>query len=133
MIKRTSSLSDHPRARAVLAGLAYFAIVFTAGFSLGALRVLWIMPRTGALIAVVLELPIMVAVSWGAAAALIRWFRVTPGAADRLMMGGVGFALLLVAETVLGLWGAAGLSRINLQRGAAPPDSLGSPGKWSSH
>ena len=105
MIKCTSSVSDHPSARAALAGLAYFAIVFAAGFLLGTLRVFWIMPRTGALTAVVLELPIMVAVSWVAAAALIRWFRVTPEAADRLMMGGVGFALLLVAETGLGLWG----------------------------
>jgi hypothetical protein len=100
-----SSQSDHASTRAVLAGLAYFAIVFAAGFLLGAVRVFWIMPRTGELTAVALELPVMLAVSWVAARALIPWLRVTPKTADRLMMGGVGFALLLVAETALGLWG----------------------------
>ena len=76
-----------------------------AGFALGALRLFAIAPRTGELIAVTLELPIMLAISWAAAAALIRWFRVPRQAAHRLTMGLVGFVLLLAAETALGLWG----------------------------
>ena len=46
------------------AGLAYFAVVFAAGFVLGTLRVLVVAPHLGEIAAVVAELPIMLAVSW---------------------------------------------------------------------
>ena len=45
MLKCTSHMSDHPRARAALAGLADVMIVCAAGFLRGAVRVVWGVPR----------------------------------------------------------------------------------------
>jgi hypothetical protein len=103
--ERRSPTTDRTNARIALAGVAYFAMAFAAGFLLGTLRVFLIVPHTGELTAVALELPIMLAVSAFAAGVSIRWFRVPPQAADRLMMGVVGFVLLQVAEIALGLVG----------------------------
>jgi len=46
------------------AGLHYFAIVFVAGFILGALRVTTIAPWLGETAAVAFELPFMLLISW---------------------------------------------------------------------
>ena len=55
---------NNPLLRAAAAGDAYFALVFAAGFLLGSIRVLIIIPRSGEAVVVGLELPIMLAVSW---------------------------------------------------------------------
>lgn len=86
---------------AVAAGAAYFAIVFAAGFALGAVRTLFLAPMTGETIAVALELPLMLAISWLACRAEIRRFAVPDARAPRLLMGGSAFALLIIAETLL--------------------------------
>ncbi|MEX5727030.1 hypothetical protein Ga0609869_000383 [Rhodovulum iodosum] len=83
--------------RALKAGLAYFALIFAAGFALGTLRVLVLLPRMGEAVAVALELPVMLGLSWLAAGALIGRFAVPAGAA-RLAMGGAAFGLLMAAE-----------------------------------
>ncbi len=120
--------------RAALAGIVYFATAFAAGFLLGTLRVFLIVPHVGELTAVALELPIMLAVSWAAASELIRWFRVPPKATVRLMMGVVGFALLQVAETALGLWGFGRSFQDQLAAWGSAPDFLQLCwGRCSSH
>jgi hypothetical protein len=43
------------------AGLIYFAIVFGAGFVLGTIRTLWVVPRLGTRMAELMETPIMLA------------------------------------------------------------------------
>ena len=53
----------------VKAGMLYFALVFAAGFMLGAVRTLWIVPRVGTRMAELMETPIMLVVSILAA----RW------------------------------------------------------------
>jgi len=58
------------------AGVLYFALVFGAGFVLGAIRILWIVPRLA----------------------------VSPKLSSRLGMGCVGLGLMLVAEFTLVLW-----------------------------
>ena len=83
---------------ALRAGLAYFALVFVTGFVLGTLRVLVIVPRFGDTGAVLLELPVMLALSWIACVWLIRRLAVPPGMRERLMMGGLAFALLMLGE-----------------------------------
>jgi hypothetical protein len=84
---------------ALTAALAYSAIVFAAGFALGTLRVLVVAPRLGAPLAVLLEAPIMLAISWFACAFCIR--RLPPGAASNLAMGATALVLLQAAELVL--------------------------------
>lgn len=81
-----------------LAALAYFAIAFAAGFALGTVRVLAVAPLFGELGAVALELPVMLAVSWLAAGWCVRRFTVPARAGPRLVMGGLAFALLMLAE-----------------------------------
>lgn len=83
--------------RAIRAGFAYFALVFAVAFLLGIVRTLWIAPELGATNAVLVELPLMLAVSWFVA----RWLvpRMAIGsAAEQLMMGVTAFATLMLAE-----------------------------------
>lgn len=89
------------RSRAVRAGAFYFAVVFAAGFILGTARVLLLAPRLGELLATVLELPLMLAISWLASGKLIARFRIPPRTEPRLTMGAVAFALLMLAEVLL--------------------------------
>jgi hypothetical protein len=49
-------------AQSIKAGLAYFALVFGAGFVLGVLRVSFLVPRFGERIAELGEMPLMLAV-----------------------------------------------------------------------
>ena len=51
----------------VKAGLLYFKLVFGAGFALGTVRALWVIPRVGARRAELMEMPIMLAVTIAAA------------------------------------------------------------------
>ncbi len=87
---------------ALFAGVLYFAVVFAAGFVLGALRVTVFVPRIGELAAVALEVPAMLAISWLVCERLVRALRVPRTAAARLAMGGLALALLLGAESALG-------------------------------
>jgi hypothetical protein len=85
--------------RALQAAAAYAAIVFAAGFVLGTVRVLFVAPRLGALLAVLSEAPVMLAISWFVSAACIRAVRPSPASA--LAMGGTAFVLLQAAEMAL--------------------------------
>jgi hypothetical protein len=78
-------------------------MVFALGFVLGALRETVVAPRLGALAAVLIEVPVMLAASYAAAGVLVRRLAVPDGVAPRLAMGGVAFALLMLAETLVGV------------------------------
>jgi hypothetical protein len=87
------------------AGGAYFAVVFAVGFVLGTIRVLGIVPRIGETNAVLLELPLMITLSWFACAWLVRRFAVSPGVVPRLGMGGVAFTMLMLGELGASVFG----------------------------
>ncbi len=91
-------MRNRPLAVAALAGLAYFGVVFAVGFALGTLRVMVLLPRLGAALAVGLELPIMLALSWFACRWLIARFDVPATLVARLVMGTVAFVILMAAE-----------------------------------
>ena len=55
--------------RIVKAGVLYFALVFGAGFVLGTIRTVWIVPRIGTRMSELMETPIMLVISIVAA----RW------------------------------------------------------------
>ncbi len=90
--------------RALLAGVYYFAIVFALGFALGTIRVLFIVPLLGELGAVFLELPIMLVASWFVCSWLVRRFQVPPAVEARLIMGGIAFVLLMLAELAVSVF-----------------------------
>ena len=93
--------------RILKAGVLYFAFVFGAGFVLGTIRVLWIVPRFGARTAELMETPIMFVVTVFAARWVARRLSLPPVPTVRLGVGFVALGFLLVTEftVVLGLRG----------------------------
>jgi hypothetical protein len=93
--------------RILKAGALYFAVVFGAGFMLGTIRTLWIVPTFGTRKAELMEAPIMFVVTILAARWVVRCLTVPPAPATRLGVGLVGFGFLLIAEftLVLGIRG----------------------------
>ncbi len=108
----------------VTAAFVYFAAAFAAGFALGAIREIFVVPRLGGLAAVAIEVPIMLAISWIAARTIVARFAVPTDLVPRLVMGGLAFVLLQVAEMALaagfGMSPAAYLTGL-----ATPPGILG--------
>jgi hypothetical protein len=89
--------------RTAAPGAAYFAVVFAVGFALGTVRTLLLAPSLGALLAVLIELPLMLVASWFACAWVLRRWQVPAEVGSRLTMGAVAFALLIIAEIALSL------------------------------
>jgi hypothetical protein len=89
---------------AIAAGTFYFGLVFAAGFALGAIRVLALVPRFGEVAPVLLETPVMLAISWLVSDWTARRFQVSSATSQRLAMGIVAFALLMVAEVVVSIF-----------------------------
>jgi hypothetical protein len=90
--------------RVLKAGALYFAIVFGAGFAMGPVRLLWLVPRFGVRRAELMEMPVMLLVMLAAAPWIVRRFAVPSTVASRLAMGAVALGLLLAAEFTLVLW-----------------------------
>jgi hypothetical protein len=86
------------RSTEIKAGAAYFAIVFGVGFLLGMLRVLVVIPKIGEANAVMLELPVILGVSWFVSRWLVATFGISTRWTSRLAMGGVAFGLTMLAE-----------------------------------
>ena len=87
--------------RALVAGAAYFALVYAAGFALGPLRELLVGPLTGRALAVLVEAPFLVAAMWLAAQFAVRRLTVPADTTSRAAMGFLAFVLLMVAEAAL--------------------------------
>jgi hypothetical protein len=84
----------HTSAQIFKASLLYFAIVFSTGFVLGTIRVLWSVPRFGERNAELLEQPLMLIAVFLAA----RWIVRRAGAVSRSVEA---FAIGLIALTLL--------------------------------
>ena len=89
--------------RTLFAGFLYFTVVFAAGFVLGALRMLVLAPALGASVAIVLEVPVILLISWYACRAIVDRMDVPPILLHRVAMGAVAFAILMVAELALSM------------------------------
>ena len=87
--------------RALTAGFAYFLLVFCLGVLLGSIRTLILEPMAGSVLAMVMELPFMLLASWFVCGFLVRHFQVPRHLNERLMMGFVAFAMLMLAEWLL--------------------------------
>ncbi|MEW6544492.1 MAG: hypothetical protein AB1411_12900 [Nitrospirota bacterium] len=86
------------------AGAVYFILVFGAGFVLGPIRVLWLVPRVSERAAELIEAPVMLVVIIFAARWVSRRF-VKPSTPLRLLaVGGVALIFLLACELTVVLW-----------------------------
>ena len=106
----------------------YWAATFAVAFVIGAARTLWLAPRVGALAAVLAELPVMLAVSWVMARAVLRR---RPLASRRaaLAMGSLAFVLLMGAELALATLGFGQSAGLWLAALATPPGLAGLAGQ----
>lgn len=114
---------------AATAGALYCAVVFAAGFVLGAIRVLWVAPAIGGTGAVLLELPAMLGVSWFIAGRLVARLRHPGRISDRATMGMVALGLLLACEVLLGTWGFGRSAADQLRAWMTPEGLLGLGGQ----
>ena len=85
------------------ASLAYFACVFAAGFLLGTLRVLVLERLTGPVPATLVEVPVMLVLSWLAAGFVLHRFAPGSPAGPRLAIGLLALAFLLLAEVAVSI------------------------------
>jgi len=90
--------------RILKAGVLYFGIVFGAGFVLGPIRILWVVPRFGPRMAELMEAPIMLAVTVIAARWIFRRLVLPPTPSIRLGMGCIALGFMLIAEFTLVVW-----------------------------
>lgn len=83
----------------LLTGTVYVAAVFAAGFVLGVLRTLVLVPLLGELGAVLVELPVILTISWLVCARILRRWPLSPPSV--VGMGAIAFLLLMGAEAGL--------------------------------
>jgi hypothetical protein len=84
-------------------GIIYFLLVFGAGFILGTIRVLLIVPLVGHRTAELLELPLML-IATVLAARWITWrFPEPRDSTARLAIGGIALGLMLAGELAVGI------------------------------
>lgn len=85
----------------IVAGFVYFAVVFGIAFVLGAIRVIFLVPRVGEVAAVLTETPVVLTVSWRTMTSIVHSTTHLRNVKDRLVMGLAAFCFLMVAELVL--------------------------------
>jgi hypothetical protein len=107
---------------ALLAGIAYFGVLFGMSAAFGVARVLYVAPHFSPALALLLELPVMLAVAFVVSSWIADYLQVDPGLTHRFAMGGRTFILLIVAEFPLSL----------LLAGQGSRAATGAPGTWIS-
>ena len=83
--------------------LVYFLIVFGAGFILGTIRVLFVLPLFGERTAELLEIPLMLAVIVLAARWITRQYLLQAQPREQLAVGWIALGCMLAAEFLVGL------------------------------
>ena len=110
--------------RAAKAGALYAVIVFLIGFILGTIRVLLLAPRLDETIAVIVELPMMLAASWFVCRWCVERLDVRRTVPARLLMGLAALLVLMSAE--LGLAAVFGRSVVDqLAAYGSPAGAIG--------
>lgn len=104
--------------------LAYVRPVFAVAFALGALRVSLVAPRVGPLLAVALELPLVLALSWAVAGRVLHRWPQTP----RLGLGLASFFMLMLLELATALALGQSVTQF-LAALTTPPGALGLAGQ----
>lgn len=85
-------------------GFLYFLIAFVIAFVMGVVRVTFVIPFVGELCAVLIEVPLMIFVSWKVSAwVMLRYFS-DRAVKDYLVVGSIAFLLLMVTEYFLAVF-----------------------------
>jgi hypothetical protein len=90
--------------RVLRTAVVYFVLVFGAGFALGILRVLLVLPALGTRSAELLEMPLMLAVVVAAAHFVTRRMGGVGRRGQWIAVGVVALALMLIADVGVGVW-----------------------------
>jgi hypothetical protein len=85
--------------RTLFTSTVYVVAVFAAGFVLGVLRTLVLVPLLGELTAVLVELPVILTIAWLVCARILRRWPLAP--VEAAGMGAIAFLLLMLAEAGL--------------------------------
>jgi hypothetical protein len=93
----------------LLSSLSYFLLVFFAGFILGVVRILLLVPVLDERYAELIEMPLMLLVIYFSARVIVRRFALLPRQTAYLTVGVIALGLLLTIEftVVLGLRGVS--------------------------
>lgn len=99
--------------QALVPGILYFLLVFGAGFVLGTVRVLLIVPLVDNRAAELLEMPLMLIVTVLAARWITRRFPQPRDSAGRWAVGGIALGLMLAGELAVGI-GLRGMTAVEV-------------------
>ncbi len=110
---------------AARAGVLYVLVVFAIAFVIGSVRVLWVAPRLGAFVAVLLESPLVLAASWGSARWSIRRLEVANALRIRAAMGTTAFVTLMLVEYGVAVWAFGASQADYLAQLRTPPGADG--------
>jgi len=94
-------LGHQRSSRMLQAAAAYFGIVFGVGFVLGSVRVPFLVPRLGARVAELAEMPVMLVAIVLAAGYVVRRFGAAVSSIGWAVAGAIALSLLLAAELLL--------------------------------
>ncbi len=86
--------------RVLRAGAMYFTLVFVCAFMMGVVRTLWLVPMVGTTRAVLIEVPLVLTISWFIARSIVRR-QALDTASSRVAAGLIAFLLLMTAELAL--------------------------------
>ena len=89
---------------AVKSGALYFTGAFALGFLFGGIRLMLLEPLLGDLLAVLIEVPIMLALCWILCARAIQRLQLPATLSARATMGATAFVLLMLAEAGLAVF-----------------------------
>jgi hypothetical protein len=116
-------------AAAIRGGVLYFALVFAIGFAFGVVRQTLVIPRIGERAAVLLEVPLLLALAWPLCRRVVRRCAVPPALPHHVVMGLVAFALLMLAELLLAVTLAGQTPAQHWARYAELPVQIGLAGQ----
>src|SRR6266849_8797886 len=90
--------------RVALAILLYFGVVFGAGFLLGPIRVVWLEPRLGLIVATACEAPFLLMAMLVAARWVPRVLNIRRDPKTLILVGIGALVLLQIADFTVGFW-----------------------------
>lgn len=85
-------------------GFLYFLITFVVAFAMGVVRVTFVIPLVGELTAVLIEVPLMIFISWKVSAWVMSRYFSDHAVKDYLVVGSTAFLFLMITEYFLAVF-----------------------------